>query len=411
MSDNTKPEEIQKSKYSYETLFIKTKTIEEIFNTAKVVIDTNILLSAYQTKPITLKAMLEILTELSSRGRLIIPSHVVWEFSRQRPKRIEGIVHELQQHINNLEKVSNIQPTKKLVEILPALDILEEAHKEILNLQQSFQDSITKVRKESNKYKDGLSKLTSELSNYFDRDPIVEKYEEIIKSSYFDPEEILEEVFLEKEGKRRLDNEIPPGFRDKTKGTNKYGDLIIWLQICKVQDDVIFITFDNKDDWVYRQGKEERNKNNRVMGARRELVEEFYEKSGGKTFKILHPADFIGRYKGESNEEVEEDLKSYESKMQSPSTFKSPIASGSITLYNPKTLDDLKEAIFSLEQEIEFELQNLEKFLSEEEYKSQITLYNIILENKKGEETWTRLKSHLVGLETFKKTLQEKLIK
>ena len=53
---------------------------------------------------------------------------------------------------------------------------------------------------------------------------------------------------------------------------NKYGDLIVWLQICELKEDIVFITFDNKEDWVYKD-----NKGN-VLGARRELVQEYYEK-------------------------------------------------------------------------------------------------------------------------------------
>ena len=54
------------------------------------------------------------------------------------------------------------------------------------------------------------------------------------------------------------------------------------------KNDVIFVTADVKGDWVHTA-------NDEVLGARRELVEEFYlrEQAKGHTFKILSPLQFI----------------------------------------------------------------------------------------------------------------------
>ena len=57
-----------------------------------------------------------------------------------------------------------------------------------------------------------------------------------------------------KEGKYRYEQQIPPGYKDKSnkKGMSKY-DLFIWKQILKyaysVRQDVIFISNDVKGDW------------------------------------------------------------------------------------------------------------------------------------------------------------------
>lgn len=291
-----------------EKLFINTKPLEEMIKKATIVVDTNVLLSAYQTKPVTFEAILNILNELANKKRLKIPSHVIREFNENRPKRIKDITNELQQFINTVDSIKNTQPPKKLDKILPAINVLEDNHAEkVVKLQQEFNNQLNTLKESGIAFKEELNTLVLKLSEYMDHDPILLKYEEIIRKSYFEPGISLSEKDLEDEGKKRVEREIPPGFRDKTKKANKYGDLIIWLQICELKEDVIFITFDNKEDWVYKDSK------GNVLGARVELVQEFYEKSDGKTLKILHPGKFVELYTdGNVDTEVKVDLKEIE---------------------------------------------------------------------------------------------------
>ncbi|PGK73651.1 PIN-like domain-containing protein [Bacillus thuringiensis] len=291
-----------------EKLFINTKPLEEMIKKATIVVDTNVLLSAYQTKPVTFEAILNILNELANKKRLKIPSHVIREFNENRPKRIKDITNELQQFINTVDSIKNTQPPKKLDKILPAINVLEDNHAEkVVELQQEFNNQLNTLKESGIAFKEELNTLVLKLSEYMDHDPILLKYEEIIRKSYFEPGISLSEKDLEDEGKKRVEREIPPGFRDKAKKANRYGDLIIWLQICELKEDVIFITFDNKEDWVYKDSK------GNVLGARVELVQEFYEKSDGKTLKILHPGKFVELYTdGNVDSEVKVDLKEIE---------------------------------------------------------------------------------------------------
>ncbi|RAT10799.1 hypothetical protein A6E27_01590 [Bacillus cereus] len=291
-----------------EKLFINTKPLEEMIKKATIVVDTNVLLSAYQTKPVTFEAILNILNELANKKRLKIPSHVIREFNENRPKRIKDITNELQQFINTVDSIKNTQPPKKLDKILPAINVLEDNHAEkVVKLQQEFNNQLNTLKESGIAFKEELNTLVLKLSEYMDHDPILLKYEEIIRKSYFEPGISLSEKDLEDEGKKRVEREIPPGFRDKAKKANRYGDLIIWLQICELKEDVIFITFDNKEDWVYKDSK------GNVLGARVELVQEFYEKSDGKTLKILHPGKFVELYTdGNVDSEVKVDLKEIE---------------------------------------------------------------------------------------------------
>jgi hypothetical protein len=72
------------------------------------------------------------------------------------------------------------------------------------------------------------------------------------KTSQPYPEPKLKEVFVE--GARRYAQRIPPGYKDDKKSEpEKYGDLLIWLQLidqAKLKNKpIIFVTGDAKEDW------------------------------------------------------------------------------------------------------------------------------------------------------------------
>ncbi|HFK1711818.1 TPA: PIN-like domain-containing protein [Bacillus mycoides] len=354
-----------------EKLFLETKHIDKMVKTAKVVVDTNVLLSAYQTKPVTFEAILTMLEELAEAERLKIPSHVIWEFNENRPERIKDIACNLQDFIGSLEKISNIPTPKKLNEILPAIDVLETSHiGEVIQSQEILREKLKEIRRVGTDFKAELQNLVSKMSNYLDDDPILFKYKEILEKAYYEGEEINESK-LEELGKQRFKENIPPGFRDKAKGINKYGDLIIWLQICQINDDVIFITFDNKDDWVYTDNKKN------VLGAKRELVQEFYKKTKGKTLKILHPSNFIDLYtEGQVSTDVTEELREYKSHIVTmpAGSGKSATWARVFSSIRQQEIEKLKEDCFYYEHEIHGYLELIRKNSAEEHVYSELNM-------------------------------------
>ncbi|WP_144499604.1 PIN domain-containing protein [Bacillus sp. FDAARGOS_235] len=317
---------------SYYNLFINIKTLDDIKKTATVVIDTNVLLMGYQRKEGTFESMLKVLKQLSDEGRLKIPSHVVKEFSRQRSEKIEEMAKQIHNVKSNLG--GKIKNQTALEQVIPALSILKSEHSEIINLEKQYNKSIEVLNNCRKEYVDGLTKLQQKLGEYIDRDLILKNYEEIIQKSYFNPEGLLKDEDLEKEWTRRKENKIPPGHMDSSKKINKYGDLIIWDHICQIKNDVIFVTNDvNKGDWVYKV-------NDEVLGARRELVEEFYTRKelNNNTFKILTPLQFITLFSAEEvNQEIKDDL-SKEIKNTSETVDRKGIIS-----YTKKEVEKVKE--------------------------------------------------------------------
>ncbi|PFL33675.1 PIN-like domain-containing protein [Bacillus cereus] len=287
---------------SYSSLFIDLKTVEEIKSNATIVIDTNVLLMGYQKKNVTFERVLTILKQLSDEKRLKIPAHVIKEFAKNRPGKITEMAKKIHDVVSNLPSAKTNQ--YHLNDVIPALPILEEYHSSIIALEEKYNDCIKELKQARNEYVNGLRNLQQMLGNYIDHDLILKSYKEIIENSYFEPDGLMDEGELEKEWKRRADNNIPPGYMDKNKQSNKHGDLIVWNHICQINNDVIFVTADVKGDWVHTA-------NDEVMSARRELVEEFYlrEQVKGYTFKILSPLQFITLFSGEEvGQEVKDDL-------------------------------------------------------------------------------------------------------
>ncbi|WP_074596260.1 PIN-like domain-containing protein [Bacillus cereus] len=287
---------------SYSSLFIDVKTLEEIKSTATIVIDTNVLLMGYQKKNVTFESVLTVLKQLSDEERLKIPAHVIKEFAKNRPGKITEMAQKIHNVVSNLPNAKTNQ--HPLNEVIPALPILEEYHSSIITLEEKYNNCIAELKQARNEYVNGLKNLQQMLGNYIDHDLILKSYKEIIEKSYLESDGLMDEEELEKEWKRRIDNNIPPGYMDKNKQSNKYGDLIVWNHICQIKNDVIFVTADVKGDWVHTA-------NDEVLGARRELVEEFYlrEQAKGHTFKILSPLQFITLFSGEEvGQEVKDDL-------------------------------------------------------------------------------------------------------
>ncbi|WP_076415588.1 PIN-like domain-containing protein [Shewanella sp. UCD-KL12] len=113
-----------------------------------------------------------------------------------------------------------------------------------------------------------------------------------------------------KEGDVRFEHRLPPGFQDNGKGENRFGDLIIWFEILSKSvdtkgtfDKVLFITNDEKSDWVYAPkmravlaaGNRKLIGNNKpeIKIADPRLVSEFSQKVGHSNFSICSLATLV----------------------------------------------------------------------------------------------------------------------
>jgi predicted nucleic acid-binding protein len=112
------------------------------------------------------------------------------------------------------------------------------------------------------------------------------------------------------EGNARFEHRIPPGFRDGAKDANRFGDLIIWFEILGKAaassvdfPKVLFITNDEKSDWVYAptqrieivrgSRKPVPNSNPEIKLADPRLVSEFQRKTRHSNLMICSLATLV----------------------------------------------------------------------------------------------------------------------
>lgn len=225
-------------------------------------------------------------------NRLWIPFHVQYEYLKNRHKVItkpitekyEPLKKEAQDIVTLIntipKKIDEIENKTKNNNIHPFLEQthIEKFKKEINSLVESA--------KEFNKSNSNIvEEKIKEIKAVEENDDILDA----IKNSFsvgreYSFEEIIE---ITKEGKHRYEFEIPPGYGDsitknRKKGTQIFGDLIIWKQILEHSKEskksVIFITNDIKkdEDWCYVDA----HKSDRIDRPREELIKEIKDYSG-----------------------------------------------------------------------------------------------------------------------------------
>lgn len=160
-----------------------------------------------------------------------------------------------------------------------------------------------------------LSVLESKQSDVNDADPIKAVVIEIFKGKIgegFTRKE-LEEIY--KDGEKRYEKSVPPGFKDKSKQGSylvedreflrKFGDLLLWKEIIrKAKSDgiesIVLVSGDVKEDWwLEKRGKK--------LGPRKELLNEIYtEAECVRNFYMYDTASFLKHAKSHLKASVQE---------------------------------------------------------------------------------------------------------
>jgi hypothetical protein len=159
---------------------------------------------------------------------------------------------------------------------------------------------LTEIEAGFNKFLDELATLKRGQPGVSDDDQIRATIDELLKGKIGEPLSSDELLQLYKDGKARFEQKRPPGYKDAGKAQHyfegnraipqQYGDLILWIQLCKeVQTQkhkyIIFVTDDDKEDWWWiSSGK--------TLGPRPELVDEI-RTVGAEMFYIYSSARFL----------------------------------------------------------------------------------------------------------------------
>jgi len=257
-----------------------------LWEKAIFVFDSSALLDIYfLPKPAREKIYIEIFQKLPQR--LWMPFHVQFEYLKNREKIIGKPILEKYEPIK--QKVRKFESVVKS-DILKRIDeVCRETHKddkhpyidqnEINVFKKNIEGFISQIKI----FEEGLLKrideAEKEILNVRKDDDLLKSLEssfEVGREFTFD--EIIE---ITKEGKHRYEFKIPPGYGDlyknEKKGTQIFGDLIIWKQILEFSKEkklpIIFVTNDIKkdEDWCYLDPIATED---RILSPREELIKE-----------------------------------------------------------------------------------------------------------------------------------------
>ncbi len=223
------------------------------------VFDTNVLLNLYRYPRSSREAFFSVFEKI--KNKIWIPYHVGLEFHQNRFERIRDENNTVTKVIASIENNHGkiIQDINKLTgdqinsdftidEIRGDLDLFNESYKNILKKINSLKNNLHKSDLED--------EIGVKIANLFE------------KKVGFPPKskEELDELISDYDD--RINNNMPPGFKDTGKNGNmfdgkisydrKHGDLILWKQILnhvKINNIkyIIFVTDDEKEDWWAKQ--------------------------------------------------------------------------------------------------------------------------------------------------------------
>ena len=242
------------------------RSLDELKQECLFVLDANVLLLPFTTDGKSLDEIKRIYQMLVASERLFIPAQAVREYLDNRATKLTETYKSIS------DKSSQ---NFKYVCPHPLLSGMDE-YSELEQVEGELKEAIKNYQKE-------LKKVLTSIKSWGWDDPVSKMYHEVLQNTVLDDSELdLTEIEADLERRNKL--KIPPGYKDGGKDDNQAGDLLIWNEIINLAKnkakDVVFVSGDNKADWWHKSDK-------KGIYPRFELVDEFREKTGGKSFHIL----------------------------------------------------------------------------------------------------------------------------
>lgn len=265
---------------------------EFLWGKAIFVFDSSALLDIYLLPKAARNKMYKEIFE-NLQDRLWIPSHVQYEYLKNRESCIVKPISEkydpLKQKVKKINSIVKSELLKKIEEI--SRDSQKESKHPYIEqtgineLKKSIENFLLQTKTSEDCILKQIEEAENEVFAVKDCDDVINALDKSFNvGREFSFSEILE---ITKEGKHRYEFKIPPGYGDyykqEKKGTQIFGDLIIWMQILEFSKEkkkpIIFITNDIKkdEDWCYLDKKATED---RIYCPREELIKEIKDFSG-----------------------------------------------------------------------------------------------------------------------------------
>lgn len=287
---------------------------KELWENAVFIFDSSALLDFYFLPAKTRSKVYELFSTIL-KDRLWIPSHVKYEYNKNREKIIKKPIVENYKPLKdiNLKTIKNsIKEIENKITDLKNQTKKDDKHPHIPQEEiDAFLIKTEEFKKESESFEDSLIKriiqVEEEIKELPSNDDVLKAIIEFFKvGRYYSFNEIIE---ITKEGKHRFEYSIPPGYEDlkdkEKKGTQIFGDLIIWKQIIEfaieTKKPIILICNDLKEDWCHLDKK---TSEKRIESPREELIKEIYD-SAQIDFWMYNQPQFLYKSNEYFNAEIE----------------------------------------------------------------------------------------------------------
>ncbi len=247
-----------------------------------VSVDANVLLNVYRYTDQARSDLLEVLEKLGNN--LWVSHQALSEFWRHR----ESTLRERKETTKTVKELA--AESNKAVQVVKPWGNRAFLQKvEIDHIVEVIESAFQGVSDEIERHDDGQSERA--LSGTHE-DAVLKELERILDGHVGAPLGKTDYDEAVKEGLRRVDLQIPPGYKDKSKsqGERAAGDYLVWIQLlieAKARNcDVIFVTNDLKEDWWRIEPGDLRR------GPRPELSNEMREFAGVGLF-LLRPGSLL----------------------------------------------------------------------------------------------------------------------
>ncbi|MFJ3501323.1 PIN-like domain-containing protein [Streptomyces sp. NPDC090135] len=269
-----------------------------VLRSGLVVVDTNVLLNLYRYNQETREAFLETLQRLGTC--LWVPHQVMEEFWRNR----ENAIADPRKQLNTSEAALRKDLQKTIDDLRSWTNRVSLDQSRIDELESTLSNAFNKIiAVMAEVVNDGEEEMSRDTS----RDKVIAALGQLLHGKVGDKLNLKDHAEAVAEGKRRIQDQIPPGYKDKAKASrgddSEVGDYLVWLQIVREAEersaDVLLVTGDTKEDWW-------RTHNNVPVGPRNELAEELRQEAGTRLY-MLKPDKFLSYARDFLQVEVTED--------------------------------------------------------------------------------------------------------
>ncbi|GII24285.1 PIN-like domain-containing protein [Planosporangium mesophilum] len=225
--------------------------IGRVFTKGVITLDANVLLDAYRYASDARAELLRVLHSLG--GRLWVSHQVALEFHRNRVSVISGhgdSYREVLKAGHDFRQKYDAELAKQLREFANRVALPDGERTEILRHVTSGLDALS-AHLNQLQARHGVS------DRFVSDDPVLKQLQHLLDNKVGPPLAPEEEAAVRKEAQRRIEEKIPPGFKDAGKSEgDPCGDYLVWHQSlleAKARSvPLLFVTRDTKEDWFLR---------------------------------------------------------------------------------------------------------------------------------------------------------------